>query len=113
MSKEWNQEAKSDAGKNRLDLVFPSIIEELGLIRTYGSKKYKDADNWKTIENARQRYTAAAMRHFEAWRSGNKFDTESGLRHLSHCACNLMFLIELERREEKLSVKDILEEGRY
>ena len=113
MSNEWNQEAKSDAGKNRLDLVFPSIIEELGLIRTYGSKKYKDPENWIRVEEAKARYTAAAMRHFEAWRSGNKFDTESGLRHLSHCACNLMFLIELERREEKLSVEDILKEGRY
>lgn len=92
---------KYDEGKNRLDLVFPSIIEELGYIRTYGDKKYHDPDNWKTIENPKDRYTAAMMRHFNAWRQGEKFDPESGLRHLSHAACNLMFLIELERMEEK------------
>lgn len=95
------ENAKYDQGKNRLDLVFPSIIEELGFIRTYGVNKYKDPENWKRIDNAKTRYTAAAMRHFEAWRKGEKFDPESGLRHLSHCACNLAFLIELERMEEK------------
>lgn len=95
------ENAKYDQEKNRLDLVFPSIIEELGFIRTYGVKKYKDPENWCKIDEAKQRYTAAAMRHFEAWRSGEKLDGESGLRHLAHCACNIMFLIELERREEK------------
>ena len=98
------ENAKYDQGKNRLDLVFPSIIEELGFIRTYGVNKYKDPENWKRIDDAKTRYTAAAMRHFEAWRAGEKFDPESGLRHLAHCACNLMFLIELERMEEKNTI---------
>ena len=104
------ENAKYDQGKNRLDLVFPSIIEEIGFIRTYGVKKYKDPDNWKRIDDAKQRYTAAAMRHFEAWRKGEKLDPESGLRHLAHAACNLMFLIELEREEEatKEYVTDVI-----
>lgn len=94
------ENAKYDQEKNRLDLVFPSIIEELGFIRTYGVKKYKDPENWQKIDDAKARYTAAAMRHFNAWRAGEKIDPESGHRHLSHCACNIMFLIELERRDE-------------
>ena len=94
------ENAKYDQGKNRLDLVFPSIIEEIGHVRTYGVQKYKDPDNWKRIDNAKQRYTAAAMRHFEAWRKGEEFDPESGLRHLAHCATNIMFLLEIEREEE-------------
>lgn len=93
-------EGKDDLGKIRMDLVFPSAIEALGRIRTYGTNKYKDPDNWSTIANAKQRYTAAAMRHFESWRKGCKFDDESGERHLAHAMCNLMFLLELERREE-------------
>lgn len=64
--------AKHDSGKNRLDLVFPSFIEEVGYIRTYGVQKYHDPDNWRNIEDAKQRYIAAAMRHFNAWRSGEK-----------------------------------------
>lgn len=95
------ENAKYDQGKNRLDLVFPSAIEELGKVRTYGLNKYHDPNNWKGIDNAKARYTAAAMRHFEAWRSGEKIDPESGLNHLSHCMCNLMFLIELEKEENE------------
>lgn len=99
------ENAKFDGGKNRLDLVFPSIIEELGFIRTYGSNKYHDetGTNWERIENPKQRYTAALLRHINAWRMGEKIDPESGFRHLSHAACNIMFLIELERREDKNS----------
>ena len=104
------ENAKYDQGKNRLDLVFPSIIEEIGFIRTYGVQKYKDPDNWKRIDNAKQRYTAAAMRHFEAWRKGEKLDSESGLRHLAHCATNIMFLLEIEREEEatEATVVDVM-----
>lgn len=100
------ENAKYDQGKNRLDLVFPSIIEELGFIRTYGVNKYKDPENWCKIDDAKTRYTAAMMRHFNAWRAGEKIDSESGHRHLAHAACNLMFLIELERREEKENNND-------
>lgn len=97
------ENAKFDGGKNRLDLVFPSIIEELGFIRTYGSNKYKDVEgrNWEKIEDPERRYTAALLRHLNAWRSGEIYDPESGFRHLAHAACNIMFLIELERRKEK------------
>lgn len=91
---------KSDAGKNRLDLVFPILIEEVGRVRTYGTQKYGDSENWKTIANPIQRYTAAAMRHFEAFRKGEFIDPESGLPHLAHCACNLMFLLELSKASE-------------
>lgn len=91
---------KSDAGKNRLDLVFPILIEEVGRVRTYGTQKYGDSENWKTIDNPIQRYTAAAMRHFEAFRKGEFYDSESGLPHLAHCACNLMFLLELSKASE-------------
>ena len=98
------ENAKYDQGKNRLDLVLPSIIEEIGFVRTYGVQKYKDPENWKKIDDAKARYTAAAMRHFNAWRQGEKFDPESGLRHLSHCATNISFLIELERMSEQVTI---------
>ncbi len=93
--------AKYDGDKCRLDLVFPSLIEAVGWIRTYGVKKYKDPDNWKTIADAKNRYTAAAMRHFEAWRKGELIDPESGYPHLAHCATNVMFLIEIQRMEDE------------
>ena len=94
-------EGKKDEGKNRLDLVYPILIEQVGRVRTFAvTSKYGDPENWKTIDNLISRYTAAAMRHFEAWRSGEKVDKESGLSHLAHCACNIMFLMEWERLHE-------------
>ena len=97
-------ENKYDGEKIRLDLVEPSLIEAIGKIRTYGVKKYTDEQSWKKVE--KQRYIAAAMRHFEAYRKGEINDAESAMPHLCHCACNLMFLIELESRADKQTFSD-------
>lgn len=90
-------EAKDTKGKTRLDLVLPSAIEWLGRIRTYGVQKYKDPDNWKKVP--KEQYIAAAMRHFEKYRAGSYFDEESGMPHLAHAMCNLMFLLDMEDDE--------------
>ena len=88
-----NDKNKHDGGKTRLDLVSPRLIEAVGKIRTYGVEKYGDSDSWKEVEP--YRYVGATMRHFEAYRKGEELDKESGMPHLWHCACNLMFLIDL------------------
>ena len=89
------QEVKSDAGKPRPTLVPVSLIEAVASIREYGVAKYHDPDNWKKVEP--QRYKDAAYRHWLAYIKGEKLDPESGLPHLHHCACNLAFLIEMEK----------------
>lgn len=88
-------ENKHDGDKVRLDLVEPSLINAVGRVRTFGVKKYPDEQSWRKV--SKQRYIAATMRHFEAYRSGELLDPESGLPHLWHVACNIMFLIELEK----------------
>lgn len=86
--------AKADSDKPRLDLVPPGIIEAVGAIRTYGTEKYKDPDNWKRVEP--ERYTAALMRHLCGFlRDPLGRDKESGYLHSWHMACNIAFLIEL------------------
>ena len=90
-----NQEAKADGGKGRPTLVPVGAIRAITEIREYGCKKYKDPDNWKRVEP--QRYKDAAYRHWLAYLDGEKNDPESGLPHLWHLACNIAFLIELER----------------
>ncbi|MBW1931420.1 MAG: hypothetical protein JRI56_00035 [Deltaproteobacteria bacterium] len=87
---------KFDEGKNRLDLVPPEFIEAVGWVLTFGAKKY-GPDNWKEgIET--DRIYGATMRHLMAWRRGEKTDSESGLSHLWHVACNLAFLIYFEQK---------------
>lgn len=86
--------AKFDQGKPRPTLVPIGLIEAVTAIREYGCQKYKDPDNWRTVEP--QRYRDAAYRHWLAYLKGEVTDPESGLPHLWHLACNIAFLIEME-----------------
>lgn len=40
------------------------------------------------------------MRHLVAYRNGETTDPESGVSHLSHAFCNLMFLRHFEKLNE-------------
>ena len=93
------QEAKADAGKEKLTLVPRQILFDVAKVREYGTRKYGDPDNWKQVE--KQRYIDAAFRHFLSYLDdpGGR-DEESGLPHLSHLACNIAFLCEMEGRDD-------------
>lgn len=85
---------KYDGGKERWDLVHWDAMTDLAKVLTYGAKKYDD-HNWKLVldgKGGRGRYFAAAMRHLIAWESGESLDPGSGLPHLAHAQCCLMFL---------------------
>lgn len=89
--------AKDDGGKLRLSLVPKGIVEAIAQIREYGTKKYKNPDNWKNVDN--QRYWDAALRHMESARNDMwAKDEESGYPHIWHVACNLAFIIAREER---------------
>ena len=95
---------KFDLGKDRWELLPIGPVREIVRIMTYGAKKY-DADNWQELAGFNDRYYAAAMRHLTAWRTGEKLDPESGLSHLAHAACNLVFLLWGELRGNKTTGK--------
>ena len=98
MSKTFDSRgAKYDAGKPRMDLVlrgFPQGLLEVAKVLTFGANKYA-AHAWKNVPNAVSRYEAALLRHLIAHSKGEVVDPESGLPHLAHAACNMMFLLEL------------------
>jgi hypothetical protein len=91
---------KYDDNKLRWDLLDMNSIEEIVKVLTYGSIKYGDC-NWKYLDNGIERYYAALMRHLVAWRKNEDKDPESGLLHLSHAACNLVFIIYLIKNGTK------------
>lgn len=95
-----NTEAKADSGKIRPTLVPASLVMAVANVREYGCKKYHDPENWKRVEP--QRYLDALYRHLLAYLSGEKNDKESGLPHLWHMACNIAFLVDLERKDEEV-----------
>ena len=91
-----DQAIKSDANKPRLTLVPMQILYDIAAIREYGIAKYGDTESWRRVEP--WRYRDALARHIiEYIRDPDSRDSESGLPHLHHAACNLAFLAELER----------------
>lgn len=94
-----NQSAKADSGKPNLSLVPTQIIYEIEKVRAFGTKKYKDKNNWKKVEL--DRYHQALLRHTLAiWDDVTSKDNESGLLHLSHMATNIAFILELLKEKE-------------
>ncbi len=94
------ESAKFDDGKLRWSLLCIDAIESIARVREYGVQKYGAPENWRTVHGARRRYFDAAMRHFFAWWRGSSLDTESGLPHLAHAMCNLMFILQLEMEKK-------------
>ena len=92
-----NAGRKDDSGKIRYSLVPPRALALVARVLTYGAERY-GAHNWERVENGRERYTDAVMRHVEAWRSGEKSDPDTGVHHLAHAVCCALFLVELETR---------------
>lgn len=91
-------DGKEDASKPILSRVPPEIILAIEKVREYGCRKYPE-DSWKDVEP--QRYWEAALRHMlAAWKDYRAVDPESGLPHIWHIACNLAFMIKLEKEAE-------------
>ncbi|MBX2848964.1 MAG: hypothetical protein KTR16_11630 [Acidiferrobacterales bacterium] len=87
--------AKHDQGKPLYNLIPVHAEAELVDVLTFGATKYTP-NQWRTVDNAKERYTAAAMRHLAAYRMGEESDPESGKHHLAHAMCCLSFIIELD-----------------
>lgn len=87
---------KYDSGKPDWTLLDKSAIDEIAKVLDYGARKYPSKDNWKRVDNAKQRYLAAAYRHLAAYNDGEKNDAESGLSHLAHLGACVMFLLHFE-----------------
>lgn len=89
--------AKLDGGKLRPGLVlggFARALTDVTAVGTYGAAKYSD-NGWRSVPNARQRYTDAFWRHLLASQY-ETLDPESGLPHTAHAAWNLLALLEFD-----------------
>ena len=83
---------KFDTDKIRMDLIPFGPLEEIAKVLSAGAVKYSP-DNWKVVPNAIPRYEAAMLRHISAYKRGEVLDPETGLPHLAHAGCCLMFLL--------------------
>ena len=73
-----------------LEMIPPQYIEGIAEVLKYGASKYAPNNwmrgmSWETV-------AGGILRHITAFRRGEELDPETGLPHLHHAACGLMFL---------------------
>lgn len=97
---------KFDDGKVDWTLVPFEALEGMVQVLTFGSKKYA-AWNWTTSGGFQwTRVLASCLRHLFAFMRGEDNDPESGLSHISHAQCNLLFLAYYVRNKSKFPKDD-------
>lgn len=85
---------KHDGDKPRVELLPSAALMEIAKALNFGAQKYED-ENWRR-GFAWKRLIGALLRHVLAWKDGEDKDAESGLSHLAHAGCCLLFLLEHE-----------------
>ncbi len=85
---------KLDSDKVPLELLpFESLIE-VGKVLAFGAQKY-GRYNWRQGMEW-TRLVGGILRHLFAWMQGEDRDPESGLSHLAHAGCGILFLLAYE-----------------
>jgi dATP/dGTP diphosphohydrolase len=82
---------KDDQGKPRWELLPTDAVREVVQVLTFGAKKYADR-NWERGIKYGRVY-GAALRHLTSWWEGQDADPETGLSHLAHAGCCVLFLL--------------------
>ena len=91
---------KFDQDKLPLHLLSTEAMNQTAAVLAFGAQKYAE-HNWRN-GFAWSRPLSAAMRHITAFNDGEDTDPESGLSHLAHAACCIMFLLEFEKTHPHL-----------
>jgi hypothetical protein len=91
---------KFDSDKLPLNLLSTEALNQTAAVLAFGAQKYAE-HNWRK-GFAWSRPLAAAMRHITAFNDGEDCDPESGLSHLAHASCCIMFLLEFQKTHPHL-----------
>ena len=97
---------KHDSGKTDWSLVPFEALEEMANVLTFGAKKYA---SWNWTEGGGFSYSRvlrSCLRHLFAFMRGEDLDPESGLSHIAHAQCNLLFLAYYIRDKKKFNKDD-------
>ena len=91
---------KFDQNKLPLHLLSTEAMNQTAAVLAFGAQKYAE-HNWRNGFDW-SRPLSAAMRHITAFNAGEDRDPESGLSHLAHAACCIIFLLEFEKTHPHL-----------
>lgn len=96
---------KDDQEKPDWSLLPLATVERVVEVLDHGARKYS-RENWRLVPELERRYYAAVLRHLRAWQGGQRLDPDSGLPHLAHAMCSLVFLLTVE--EESRPPEEVL-----
>ena len=91
---------KFDQDKLPLHLLSTEALNQTAAVLKFGAQKYAE-HNWRKGFTW-SRPLSAALRHITAFNNGEDKDPESGLSHLAHAMCCIMFLLEFEKTHPEL-----------
>lgn len=92
---------RHDSGKTDWSLMPWEAVEEINKVLEFGAQKYA-AHNWKEGDGFKYtRVLNSLLRHVFAWSRGEDRDPESGLSHLAHAGCNVIFLLYYSRYKDR------------
>jgi hypothetical protein len=83
---------KYDSEKARVDLLPTLALIETAKVLAFGAEKYGE-NNWRGGFKW-SRLLGALLRHTFAFMRGEYIDEETGLSHMAHAACCVLFLLE-------------------
>lgn len=87
---------KADAGKPGFEFLPMDALGSINDVLRFGAKKYAPHNwekgfSWVRLGNA-------ILRHTFAWMSGEMTDAETGLPHLAHAGCMVLFALSHQLR---------------
>lgn len=100
---------KLDQGKTDWSLMPWEAVEEINKVLEFGAAKYNEVgksgpDSWNWAKGAglgKRRLLSAIFRHLFAYARGEKTDPESGLSHIAHAGCSILFILFYQKNPVK------------
>lgn len=84
---------KFDGGKPTYELLPLELLSDVNRVLQHGAAKY-GIRNWCKKDGFKlSRCYNALLRHMIAWWNGEDNDPETGVSHLAHAMCNLLFMM--------------------
>lgn len=92
---------KFDEQKTNWGLMPFEAVEEINKVLEFGAQKYA-AHNWCTGSGFKySRVLNSLLRHVFAFMRGEDCDPESGLSHMAHAGCNVLFILYYLKHKDK------------
>lgn len=89
--KSSNGGTKHDDGKPPMSLIPYICTKEIARVLAHGAKKYEPYNWTKGINYLR--VLSGIERHMGSFKDGEDNDPETGISHLAHAACGIIFLL--------------------